>query len=209
MAWAREPRRVPLTMPHVAVGSQGPRPVMPDEPAYAELGPHRPGRPRPRLVRHRSRPAGAALGAGDPRHRRQRQRHDRPRHQHLPGRRRRRTTNGRRSIPGPALADACRGDPRRRAGADHPHLRDPHPHRPLAGDGRPQGAHRRHRPRPGGAPSRMAGRDLRAGRDAARRRADRARAGHDAARRSTPRAMPRTTSATCSRKRRRSSPATT
>ena len=38
MAWAREPRRVPLTMPHVAVGSQGPRPVMPDEPAYAELG---------------------------------------------------------------------------------------------------------------------------------------------------------------------------
>jgi glyoxylase-like metal-dependent hydrolase (beta-lactamase superfamily II) len=38
MAWAREPRTVPLTMPHVAVGSQGPRPVMPDEPAYAELG---------------------------------------------------------------------------------------------------------------------------------------------------------------------------
>ncbi len=38
MAWARQPRRVPLTMPHVAVGSQGPRPVMPEEPAYAELG---------------------------------------------------------------------------------------------------------------------------------------------------------------------------
>ena len=38
MAWAREPRQVPLTMPHVAVGSQGLRPVMPDEPAYAELG---------------------------------------------------------------------------------------------------------------------------------------------------------------------------
>ncbi len=38
MAWAREPRLVPLTMPHVAVGSQGPRPVMPDEPSYAELG---------------------------------------------------------------------------------------------------------------------------------------------------------------------------
>jgi glyoxylase-like metal-dependent hydrolase (beta-lactamase superfamily II)/8-oxo-dGTP pyrophosphatase MutT (NUDIX family) len=38
MAWAREPRSVPLTMPHVAIGSQGPRPVMPDEPAYAELG---------------------------------------------------------------------------------------------------------------------------------------------------------------------------
>ncbi len=50
--------------------------------------PHRPGRSRPRLLRHRSRPPGAALGAGDPRHRRQRQRHDRPRHQHLPGRRR-------------------------------------------------------------------------------------------------------------------------
>ena len=38
MAWVREPRRVPLTMPRVAMGSEGPRPVMPDEPAYAELG---------------------------------------------------------------------------------------------------------------------------------------------------------------------------
>ena len=37
-AWAVQPRRVPLTMPHVATGSQGPRPVLPDEPAYAELG---------------------------------------------------------------------------------------------------------------------------------------------------------------------------
>ncbi|MEP7302329.1 MAG: MBL fold metallo-hydrolase [Caldimonas sp.] len=37
-AWAAQPRSVPLTMPRVAVGSQGPRPVMPDEPAYAELG---------------------------------------------------------------------------------------------------------------------------------------------------------------------------
>ena len=38
MAWAAAPRRVPLTMPHVAVGKDGPRPVMPDEPAWAELG---------------------------------------------------------------------------------------------------------------------------------------------------------------------------
>jgi glyoxylase-like metal-dependent hydrolase (beta-lactamase superfamily II)/8-oxo-dGTP pyrophosphatase MutT (NUDIX family) len=37
-AWAAQPRRVPLTMPHVAIGSQGLRPVLPDEPAYAELG---------------------------------------------------------------------------------------------------------------------------------------------------------------------------
>ena len=38
MAWAAAPRSVPLTMPHVAVGKGGPRPVMPDEPAWAELG---------------------------------------------------------------------------------------------------------------------------------------------------------------------------
>ena len=38
MAWAAAPRSVPLTMPHVAVGKDGPRPVLPDEPAWAELG---------------------------------------------------------------------------------------------------------------------------------------------------------------------------
>ncbi len=38
LAWARLPRTVPLTMPRVGVGSEGTRPVMPDEPAYAEMG---------------------------------------------------------------------------------------------------------------------------------------------------------------------------
>ncbi len=38
MAWAAAPRSVPLTMPHVALGKDGLRPVLPDEPAWAELG---------------------------------------------------------------------------------------------------------------------------------------------------------------------------
>ncbi len=38
LAWARTPRPVPLTMPRVGTGRDGPRPVMPDEPAYAEIG---------------------------------------------------------------------------------------------------------------------------------------------------------------------------
>ena len=38
MAWAAQPRAVALTMPRVASGSQGLRPVLPDEPAWAELG---------------------------------------------------------------------------------------------------------------------------------------------------------------------------
>jgi glyoxylase-like metal-dependent hydrolase (beta-lactamase superfamily II)/8-oxo-dGTP pyrophosphatase MutT (NUDIX family) len=36
--WARAPREVPLTMPRVATGSQGLRPVTPDEHAWAEIG---------------------------------------------------------------------------------------------------------------------------------------------------------------------------
>jgi glyoxylase-like metal-dependent hydrolase (beta-lactamase superfamily II)/8-oxo-dGTP pyrophosphatase MutT (NUDIX family) len=38
MAWAAAPRAVALTMPRVATGGQGLRPVLPDEPAWAELG---------------------------------------------------------------------------------------------------------------------------------------------------------------------------
>ena len=38
LAWARAPREVALIMPRVGVGKEGPRPVMPDEPAFAELG---------------------------------------------------------------------------------------------------------------------------------------------------------------------------
>ena len=38
MEWARAPREVPLIMPRIGVGSQGDRPVMPTEPAWAELG---------------------------------------------------------------------------------------------------------------------------------------------------------------------------
>ncbi len=37
LAWARSPREIGLTMPHVGVGSQGLRPVTPDEPAFVEL----------------------------------------------------------------------------------------------------------------------------------------------------------------------------
>ena len=38
LAWARAPREVALIMPRVANGTQGMRPVLPDEPAFAELG---------------------------------------------------------------------------------------------------------------------------------------------------------------------------
>ncbi|MDQ2927066.1 MAG: MBL fold metallo-hydrolase, partial [Pseudomonadota bacterium] len=38
MQWAATPRDVPLTMPRAATGSNGLRPVLPDEPAWAELG---------------------------------------------------------------------------------------------------------------------------------------------------------------------------
>ncbi|HZV93873.1 MAG TPA: MBL fold metallo-hydrolase, partial [Caldimonas sp.] len=38
MAWARAPRSVSLTMPRVGVGSEGMRPVLPDEPSWPELG---------------------------------------------------------------------------------------------------------------------------------------------------------------------------
>jgi glyoxylase-like metal-dependent hydrolase (beta-lactamase superfamily II)/8-oxo-dGTP pyrophosphatase MutT (NUDIX family) len=38
LAWARAPREIALVMPRVAGGKQGLRPVLPDEPAYAELG---------------------------------------------------------------------------------------------------------------------------------------------------------------------------
>jgi glyoxylase-like metal-dependent hydrolase (beta-lactamase superfamily II) len=38
LEWASAPREVLLTMPHVGSGSRGMRPVIPDEPAYAELG---------------------------------------------------------------------------------------------------------------------------------------------------------------------------
>ncbi|WP_442909317.1 MBL fold metallo-hydrolase [Ideonella sp. BN130291] len=38
MAWARSPRDLGVIMPRVGIGAHGPRPVTPDEPAYAELG---------------------------------------------------------------------------------------------------------------------------------------------------------------------------
>jgi glyoxylase-like metal-dependent hydrolase (beta-lactamase superfamily II)/8-oxo-dGTP pyrophosphatase MutT (NUDIX family) len=38
MAWAMAPRQVALVMPRVGNGREGLRPVMPDEPAWAELG---------------------------------------------------------------------------------------------------------------------------------------------------------------------------
>lgn len=38
LAWARAPREVALIMPRVADGAQGLRPVLPDEPAFAEIG---------------------------------------------------------------------------------------------------------------------------------------------------------------------------
>lgn len=38
LAWAASPRTVPLVMPRIGRGRDGVRPVMPDEPAFAELG---------------------------------------------------------------------------------------------------------------------------------------------------------------------------
>lgn len=38
LAWARAPREIVRVMPHVAQSRSGPRPVLPGEPAYAELG---------------------------------------------------------------------------------------------------------------------------------------------------------------------------
>ena len=38
LAWAASPRSVALTMPHIGHGRDGVRPVLPDEPAFAELG---------------------------------------------------------------------------------------------------------------------------------------------------------------------------
>ena len=38
MAWARAPREVALVMPRVGQGPDGERPVMPEEPAWAEIG---------------------------------------------------------------------------------------------------------------------------------------------------------------------------
>jgi glyoxylase-like metal-dependent hydrolase (beta-lactamase superfamily II)/8-oxo-dGTP pyrophosphatase MutT (NUDIX family) len=38
LAWAREPREIALIMPRVGSGRQGMRPVLPDEPAWAEIG---------------------------------------------------------------------------------------------------------------------------------------------------------------------------
>ncbi|MEP7299227.1 MAG: MBL fold metallo-hydrolase [Burkholderiales bacterium] len=38
LAWARTPREIGLIMPRVASGQQGMRPVLPDEPAWAEIG---------------------------------------------------------------------------------------------------------------------------------------------------------------------------
>ena len=38
MSWARAPRDVAVTLPRLGTGAKGKRPVMPDEPAWAELG---------------------------------------------------------------------------------------------------------------------------------------------------------------------------
>ena len=143
----RRRARSALVMPRVANGRDGLRPVLPDEHGLGRARPHRSGRSRPRLLRHRRRPAGAAVGARDPRQRRQRQRHDRARHQHLSRRRPpTRRVGGDRS--GAGARRARRRDRRRRARADRSHLRHPHAQRPLAGDARPEGAHRRDRARP-------------------------------------------------------------
>ena len=66
-------------MPRLATGAKGLRPVMPDEPAYAEIGridPEGRGDVSYDLAPGR---AGAAVAAADPHHRRQRQRDDRAR----------------------------------------------------------------------------------------------------------------------------------
>ena len=178
MAWASAPRQVALVMPRVG---ERPRRLSAGHARRVSVGrarPHRSGRPRQRVVRARSRPRGAPLRARHPRHRRQRQRHDRAGHQHVPDRRReRRALGGDR--PGAGARRPRRCDRRRRARADRPHLRHPHPQGPLAGDAGAEGAHRRDRARPAAALPGMAGRHLRRRRDAARRRTDRARAsGH-------------------------------
>ena len=79
MEWAAAPRTVPLVMPRVAGGSEGFRPVLPGEPAWAELGridpaghgnasydivPERAVRLSPRLVRVTAGNGNAMTGPG-------------------------------------------------------------------------------------------------------------------------------------------------
>ena len=169
LAWARSPRDVPLTMPRVGRGSQGMRPVLPDEHAWAELG--------------RIDPAGHGHGCydiepgvavrlsprADPRQRQQRQHDDRARHQHLPRRRRRGQRVGG-DRPGPARRPrmceailAAAPGPIRWIFVTHTH----NDHSPATRAA--AGAHRRAGARPrGGAPAsgrtRASCRDIAAGR---------------------------------------------
>ena len=167
LAHARALGNVPCIMPRLATGSKGLRPVMPDEPAYAEIG-----RIDPEGQGHASyelAPAmrGAAVAAADPRHRRQRQHHDRAGHQLLPDRRRRLRNEWAALDPGPLERRACAGHRRCGAGPDPLDLRHAHAQGPFAGGAGVEGAHRRGAARHGRAARRMAGHRFRARRAAA------------------------------------------
>ena len=89
-------RRSRWSMPRIANGREGLRPVLPDEPAWAELGRIDPAGHGHGSLRHRQPTAPVRLSPRVIRvTRRQRQRHDRARHQHLSGRRRAGRTTGR------------------------------------------------------------------------------------------------------------------
>ena len=132
MAWATAPRQVALVMPRVADGREGLRPVMPDEPAWAELGridprdgkesydivADRPVRLSERVIRVSADNGSVMTGPGT--------------NTYLIGG----SDVERWSVidPGPAIDAHVDAIARRGARADRPHPRHPHAHRPFAGD---------------------------------------------------------------------------
>ena len=207
LAWASAPRPIVPSMPHMGTGRQGLRPVAPDEPAWAELRhidpegrgngryeivPDEPVRLSARVIRVSADNGSVMTGPGTNTYL-------------IAG------GNNEWAVidPGPLRRGARAGGARRRARPDPLDLRDAHASRSFAGHGAAEGAHRCARAWPHRRPSGVAGRDLRRRRVAGRRRA--IHAGRRLARcvRSTRPAMRPTTSAICSKRRRRSSPATT